>query len=51
MHPEDPVVVPNEDHYGKVTFEIKAYPLPTFVFCYNGMEHAVLVGVVESRSG
>ena len=34
--PEDPVVVPNEDHNGTVTFEIKAYPPPTIKLCYNG---------------
>ena len=34
--PEDPVVVSNEDHNGIVTFEIKAYPPPTIMLCYNG---------------
>ena len=34
--PEDPVVVPNGDDNGVVTFEIKAYPLPTIKLCYNG---------------
>ena len=36
MFPEDPVVVPNGDHNGVVTFEIKAYPPPTIKLCYNG---------------
>ena len=36
-HPEDPVVVGNGDYSGIVTFEIKAYPPPTFEFCYNEM--------------
>ena len=34
--PEDPVIVPNGDHNGVVTFEIKAYPPPTIKLCYNG---------------
>ena len=34
--PEDPVVVPNGDHNGVVTFKIKAYPPPTIKLCYNG---------------
>ena len=44
IHPEDPVIVPNRDHNGIVTFEIKAYPLPTFEFCYNAtcnVDHAL----------
>ena len=34
--PKDPAVVPNGDHNGIVTFEIKAYPPPTIKLCYNG---------------
>ena len=36
MHPDDPVIVPSGEHNGIVTFKIKAYPEPTFQFCYNG---------------
>ena len=36
MHPEDPVVVHNGNHNGIFTFEIMAYPSPSFEFCYNG---------------
>ena len=36
MHPGDLVIVRNGEHNGIVTFEIKAYPEPTFEFCYNG---------------
>ena len=35
MHPEDPVIFPNGEHNRIVTFEIKAYPRPSFEFCYN----------------
>lgn len=36
MHPKDPVVIPDGDNIGIVTFEIEAYPPPSFEFCYNG---------------